>query len=239
MYPAIITFVIVLFSTANALTVEEGCNIYKKNVTEVVYKCMGNDTNMMIQAFLQRQTSSDLICNNQKMISDLFLCIQDEFVGCLPYGKELMEILPNEEKMANGVSFICDNREKLLDNTCMKSTQLAHSQCLVTKLYSIKETIGGPTKENTKQILCSVFNAQKSCFELFHGDCTQEELALAYVAYGKLFQLEKCSGVSLIQAEPENKILLNLLRKLLLPKRPNNEKSFFEPAYEFLANEKN
>ncbi|XP_055897836.1 uncharacterized protein LOC129928266 [Biomphalaria glabrata] len=215
---------IVFISAVSANPTGQLCDIYTKNVTEIVTKCLVNDSSNLLQALSNKESQIDVICNQLEKVSDLIYCIQEDIIDCLSYGEEMRSILPDKKRMLHGLKFICQHKEEIVDNDCMASTQLAHTQCLVSKLYILKQVQGEPNSNNIQPAICSMIKAQEECYDLFHGSCSRQLVDLAKEAYRKLFQVERCDPNHYISTENSNEAMKHLLRSILLPGRTYGRK---------------
>ncbi|XP_055898899.1 uncharacterized protein LOC106064691 [Biomphalaria glabrata] len=221
---AIVGFLIFV-SAVSAYPADQPCNIYELNATDIVHRCLGNETQLLNELLLQWQTPFDVICSNLDSVPYFLACVQEEFISCLPYGEELLAVLPDKERMLYGLTFICENKAELVDNECMKETEREHTQCLVSKMYGLKNVLGEPSKRNIQTALCSMVEIQKSCSKLFHGNCTEDALNLADEAYDRLLRLDHCTASNTIVIEDEKHLVTLLLRSMLLPSRTQGHRS--------------
>ncbi|KAK0045801.1 hypothetical protein Bpfe_024800 [Biomphalaria pfeifferi] len=203
-------FFLAFLSVATVLSNPTGsqCEFTQEALEKDLLSCVAHNPKLMLEIIEhlknpESMLNADFICNNQKDLVDVLICMENKLITCLPNGEFISSMLPSKQKWLEGLKFVCDHRTDLIENQCMQSTTQQFLQCYFGKLQGLSQiAAGGLTRDSLQNALCSIVKMEESCIQSFHGTCNQQVVSLMFQALEIFFPMDKCPADNLNLQNP-------------------------------------
>uniref|UniRef100_A0A0B7A1K9 Secreted protein n=1 Tax=Arion vulgaris TaxID=1028688 RepID=A0A0B7A1K9_9EUPU len=203
---------IVLVLAAFAVTIISAqiapeCKLTQDEIRNDIMECVAHEPALLLQVIghMQKPESMEttkFICQNQKDIVDLILCLENKFASCYPSARDLiMQYVPNQDRWSDALSFMCEHKNDLIETNCMDQRQTQEfMHCYLGKLTNTMQAVR--ENQDMQAAVCSVVHLEEQCFKTYHGACSQTQVGLFIQILDKL--IPYCSEVKIVNKDQVN-----------------------------------